>query len=146
MYTIEQLIPHRGSMKLVQEIVEVGGSRCVTAATVSSNWPTCRNGDVSPIVLVELAAQTAGVSIGWQELHSKRPSGKVGWLVGIKKADFYRERIAVNTRILVTIEQSRSEASYTVITGEARVDSELIGKMELQIFCPEKEQHQIEGI
>lgn len=141
MYTIEQIIPHRGSMKLVQEIVEVGGSRCVTASTVSSNWPTCENGSVSPIVLIELAAQTAGVNIGWQELHGDHLSGKekVGWLVGIKKAEFYRDRIPVKTRILVTIEESRREESYSVITGRARVDSELIGEMDLQVFRPDKE-------
>jgi len=139
MYTIEQMIPHRGSMKLVQEIVEVGGNRCVTVSTALSEWPTCENGSVSPVVLVELAAQTTGVNIGWQELHSDRPSGKVGWLVGVKRADFYLDRIPVGTRILTIIEQGRYEGSYAVIAGRIRTDSELIAEVELQVFRPEKD-------
>lgn len=146
MYTIEQMIPHRGSMKLVQEIVEVGGNRCVTSSTVSPDWPTCENGSVSPIVMVELVAQTAGVNFGWQEHHSDHPSGQVGWLVGIKKAEFYRDRIPVNMKILVTIEENRREESYAVITGRVRVDSELIAEVELQVFRPVKERHNAEGI
>ena len=136
MYTIEEMIPHRGSMKLVQEIVEVGPDRCVTASTVSPAWPTYENGSVSPIILIELVAQTAGVSIGWQEHHSSRPSRKGGWLVGIRKADFFRDRILEHERIMVTIEENRRDESYAVITGRARVDSELIGEMELQVFRP----------
>ena len=138
MYSIEQMIPHRGTIKLVQEIVEIGDNRCVTASTVLPEWPTCDNGSVSPIVLIELAAQTTGVNIGWQELHSDRPSGKVGWLVGVKRADFYLDRIPVGTRILTIIEQSASEGTYAVIAGRASVDSELIGEMELQVFRPEE--------
>lgn len=137
MYTIEQMIPHRGSMKLVQEIVEVGENRCVTASTVLPEWPTCENGSISPVVLIELVAQTTGVNIGWHELHSEKPSAKVGWIVGVKKADFYRDRIPVNTRILTIIEEIKSEETYAVVTGRTRVESELIGEIELQVFRPE---------
>jgi predicted hotdog family 3-hydroxylacyl-ACP dehydratase len=136
MYSIEEMIPHRGTMKLVQEIVEVGGDRCVTASNVLPAWPTYENGSVSPIILIELVAQTAGVSIGWQEYHSNRPSGNGGWLVGIRRADFYCDRIPENTRILVTIEENRREESYAVIKGRARIGQELIGDMELQVFRP----------
>ncbi len=139
MYEIEQMIPHRGSMKLVQEIVEVGGNRCVTASTVLSDWPLCEDGSVSPIILIELVAQTAGVNIGWQEVHSKNPSGQTGWIVGIKKAEFYRDRIPVNTRVLITIEENRRDDSYAEVAGRARVDSELIGEMNLQVYRPVKE-------
>jgi predicted hotdog family 3-hydroxylacyl-ACP dehydratase len=146
MYAIEQMIPHRGSMKLVQEIVEVGGNRCVTVSTALPEWPTCENESINPIVLVELVAQTAGVNFGWQEHHSDRPSGKVGWLVGIKKAEFFRDMIPVGTRIMVAIEESRREESYAVIAGRVHVDRELVAEVELQVFRPEKDKKHTEGI
>jgi len=140
------MIPHRGSMMLVQEIVEVGGNRCVTVSTALPGWPTCENGSVNPVILVELVAQTAGVNFGWQECHSDRPSGKVGWLVGIKKAEFYLDRIPVGTRIMVAIEESKREESYAVIAGRVRINGEPAAEVELQVFRPEKDNHHTGGI
>jgi predicted hotdog family 3-hydroxylacyl-ACP dehydratase len=69
---IEDLIPHRNSMKLIDEILEIDDDRCITTATVSSSWPLFRDGYVHPIVLIELAAQKralgqAGLARGNQE-------------------------------------------------------------------------------
>jgi predicted hotdog family 3-hydroxylacyl-ACP dehydratase len=135
--TIENLIPHRHSMKLIDEIIELGDDRCITAATVSSRWPLYQDGYVHPIILIELAAQTAGVNFGWHEIHKNMPSGRLGWLVGIKKARFFRDRIPVNSRIVVSIEDHRSDDMYAEISGIARLDSEIIGEMDLQVFRPE---------
>jgi len=134
---IENLIPHRNSMKLIDEIIELGDDHCITASTVSSRWPLCRDGYVHPIILIELTAQTAGVILGWHEMHKKAPSGRPGWLVGIKKARFFRDRIPENSKIVITIEDHESDDVYSEITGTARLDSEIIGEMELQIFSPQ---------
>ena len=134
---IEDLIPHRNSMKLIDEIVEIDDVSCITTATVSSRWPLYRDGYVHPIVLIELVAQSAGVSFGWREMHKKEPSGKQGWLVGIKKARFFRDRIPVNSKIVISIDDHKGGDVYAEIAGTARLDSEIIGEMELQVFRPE---------
>lgn len=124
-------------MKLIDEIIELDDDHCITAATVSSRWPLYRDGYVHPIILIELTAQSAGVNFGWHEMHKKKPSNRLGWLVGIKKARFFRDRIPVNSRIVISIDDHKRDDVYAEIKGTARLDSEVIGEMELQVFRPE---------
>ncbi|MBN2159526.1 MAG: hypothetical protein JW807_09030 [Spirochaetes bacterium] len=138
MYDIEALLPHRNSMKLVDEVVEIDEQRCVVAATVTPAWPLFRDGGVDSIILIELAAQTAGVHFGWEEMRKGHASaGKVGWLVGVKKAELYRDMIPEKTRITVSIEDRKSDDSYAEIVGTAVVGSETVAEIMLQVFRPE---------
>ena len=81
------LIPHRDGMKLIDTILAVDEHRAVTRSVVSERWPLVEDGCASPILLVELVAQTAGVNNGWARIKKKGlHSEKKGWLVGIKRA------------------------------------------------------------
>ena len=135
---IEKLLPHRGSMKLVDEVLEIEERHCVAAATVSPRWPLYADGHVDPIILIELAAQSAGISFGWHEMQEGKSTEKQGWLVGIKSAEFFRDRIPLGARIIITVEERTKNDTYAVIAGTARVDSERIGEIELQVFRPEE--------
>lgn len=139
MYDIEKLIPHRGAMKLIGEIVSMDGDRCVTASTVSDRWPLCEGGFVDPIILIELAAQTAGAHFGWEEImEGGSNAGKMGWIVGVKKAEFFRDHIPVGTRIEVSITDRKRGETYAEISGTARIGAESVGSIVLQVFRPEQ--------
>jgi len=79
---IENLIPHRERLKLIDTIISVDQEHAVTRATVKESWPLFSVDAVSTIVLIELAAQTAGICIGWNEkMKTSGPKGEVaGWL------------------------------------------------------------------
>ncbi len=135
---IEDLVPHRKSMKLLDEIVELDDTHCITGATVASGWPLVEDGHIDPIILIELAAQTAGVSFGWHEYREGRPSaGKLGWLVGIKKAEFFTDSIPVAAKIFTSIEGRRNGDTYAEVTCTALMESEIIARMQLQVFRTE---------
>jgi predicted hotdog family 3-hydroxylacyl-ACP dehydratase len=143
MYDIEKLIPHRGIMKLIGEIIEIDESRCVTVSTVSGEWPLVSAGSVDPIILIELAAQTAGVHFGWEEMRKGNPNvGKVGWIVGIRKAELFRDRISVGSRIEVSIIDRKSDETYAEISCVARLGAETVGEILLQVFRPEPDAEQ----
>jgi len=143
MYDIEALIPHRGRMKLIGEIIEMNDSRCVTVSVASETWPLCSDGAVDPIILIELAAQTAGVHFGWDEMRSGNESaGRTGWIVGIKKAEFFRDRIPVGSRIEVSITSRKSDETYAEISGVARIGPGVAGEVMLQVFRPESDAEQ----
>ena len=143
MHDIETLIPHRGAMKLIGEITVMDDERCVTASTASDRWPLCEDGFVDPIILIELAAQTAGAHFGWDEMRKGDPAaGKVGWIVGIKKAKFFLDRIPVGSRIEVTINDRKRGGTYAEIAGTARIGDETVGQIKLQVFRPEQESDQ----
>ena len=56
---IEDLLPHRDRMLLIDEILEVDDNTAVTRATVSNRWPFFNGNTVDSLILIELAAQTA---------------------------------------------------------------------------------------
>ena len=131
---IEELIPHRDRMKLVDEVIEVNEQTAATGATVTANWPMFEEDYVNPIVLIELIAQTAGISLGWTELKTKgiNPEGK-GWLVGIKEAAFYLEKIPLNSQIITDSKKVFDFDNYKEIRGIARIKGEIAGKVTVQV-------------
>jgi predicted hotdog family 3-hydroxylacyl-ACP dehydratase len=133
---IENLIPHRGRMKLIDTIVTVDQKQAVTRATVKENWPLLSGNAVSAIVLVELAAQTAGVCIGWNEkMKTDGPRTKAeGWLVGIKKARFYVDMISLETCITIRSENHLAVENYREIAATARIGQKLVAEINLQIL------------
>ncbi|RLC00730.1 MAG: hypothetical protein DRI57_31950, partial [Deltaproteobacteria bacterium] len=60
MIDIEELIPHRDRMKLIDRIIEVDDETALTESVVTREWPLYDGNSVNSIILIELAAQTAG--------------------------------------------------------------------------------------
>jgi predicted hotdog family 3-hydroxylacyl-ACP dehydratase len=136
---IEELIPHRGRMKLIDEVVEVDEETAVTESVVKENWPLVKEDSVSPLILIELVAQTAGACVGWKEAVKEGLDieGRTGWLVGIKRAFFYLDKIPLNARIQINSKRSFSFENYYEILGIAKIDSQVVGKVKLQIVRPD---------
>ena len=136
---IEELIPHRERMKLIRRVMLSDEKKAVTEALVTEQWPLFEDGAVSSIVLIELLAQTAAVCIGWQE--KQKDDGKgggKGWLVGIKKARFFTDKIPLNTRITTTSVNHFVMDNYVGISGKAEIGSETAGEIDLQVFWVEE--------
>jgi len=123
-------------MKLVDTIVAVDQKHAVTRATVKESWPLLSGDAVSTIVLIELAAQTAGVCIGWNEkMKTDGPKTKAeGWLVGIKKARFYVDKISLETCITIRSENHLVVENYREIAATARIGEKLVADINLQIL------------
>jgi len=136
---IENLIPHRGPMQLIDTIVSVDRKQAVTRTTVKEGWPLFSGNAVSAIVLVELAAQTAGVCIGWNEkMKTGGPKTKAeGWLVGIKKARFLIEKISLDTRITTHSGIHLVVDNYKEIAATASINQKPIAEIYLQILQKE---------
>lgn len=133
---IENLIPHRERLKLIDTIVSVDQEHAVVRATVKENWPFLSGDGVCAILLVELAAQTAGVCIGWNEkMKIGGPQGEAsGWLVGIKKAHFYIDKLPFNTCLTIRSENRLVVENYKEITATVHIGQTLVGEIVLQIL------------
>lgn len=135
---IEDLLPHRDRMLLIDEIFELDHDMAVTCATVTDRWPFFNGNGVDPLVLIEVVAQTAGINNGWVRIkkHGK-DSEKKGWLVGIKQARFFVDTLALNDRIQTRTENQFEYEGYRQIMGTARIGSEVVGEVALQIIQAE---------
>ena len=131
---VERLIPHRGRMRLVDEIISVDEKTAVTASTVTESWPMVEGGAANCIVLVELVAQTAGISLGWKERQKNEAElAGTGWIVGVKEAVFHRGEIPLNSRIITASERVFQVEFYSEIAGTARVGDEPLAEVKLQV-------------
>lgn len=131
---IEELLPHRNGMKLIDSIIEVNKEGAVSESTVTEKWPLIEGDSINPIVLIELVAQTAGICIGWEELKKKGGNleGK-GWLAGVKEALFYWERIPLGSQIITDVRKVFDFENYHEILGMVSVGGDLVGKVSVQI-------------
>ena len=130
----EDLIAHKGRMKLIQEVLEFSTRKAVTRSKASPDWPLAEQDAVHPLILLELIAQTAGICNAWQLVQRQGLGTDVrGWLVGIKEARFFISSISVNTPIIVTAENKFEFESFREIKGEAFINNKLAAKATLQV-------------
>ena len=130
----EDLLPHRGRMKLVDEIITVNSEMAVTGTGVTDQWPFFDGKAVNSLVLIELVAQTAGISNSWggKKKHGENFVTK-GWLVGIKESRFYIDSVPLDTRIITRCVNQFEYDSYRVIRGTVEIEKRIVAEVELQL-------------
>ncbi len=130
----EDLLPHRGRMKLVDEIITVNSEMAVTRTRVTDQWPFFDGQAVNSLVLIELVAQTAGISNSWggKKKHGESFVTK-GWLVGIKESRFYIDTVPLDTRIITRCVNQFEYDSYRVIRGTVEIEKRIVAEVELQL-------------
>ena len=132
--SITDLIPHRGRMLLIQEIVRVDENAAVSRAVVSEQWPLTDGSGASPLLIIELVAQTSGLSNGLDRLIQEGQGTETkGWLVGIKKAAFSVDTLALGTVVETRAQNSFKFEGFREIEGSASIDGKLVGEVTLQV-------------
>ena len=137
-YSLDDLLPHRNGMLLIEEILEGDSKTAVSLAKVNENWPLYAGGRVNSLVLIEVAAQTAGICAGLARISERGlDSDKKSWLVGIKRSRFFVDFLRLNDTIITRSENSFEYEGYRQITSTATVGSKIVGEVELQAIQAE---------
>ncbi len=132
---IEDLIPHRGKMVLVNKIIALDKEYAITSSIVGESWPLLTAGGVRSLVLVELAAQCAGVCNGWDKIQTEgTETGGMGWLVAVKRAVFHVDLIPLGREIITRSENSGKYDILLEIQSVLSLDNDIIGEVVLQLF------------
>ena len=135
-FDVEDLVPHRGRMKLVRALVAVDDDGAETEARVDEGWPTFSGGSVDAVVLVELIAQSVGVQMGWQRRHVERMGGR-GLLVGVRRASFSVGCVAAGAVLRTSVRGMRSVESFVVFNGVVSDGRSILCEAEIQAFRPD---------
>ncbi len=136
--TIETLVPHRGRMLLISEIIAYDHQQATTTAVVTEEWPLTTSDGADPLVLIELVAQTAAVNNGWELLQrqgSERDNR--GWIVGIKSARLLVDSIPLGTSISIESRNQFQYDSFREIQGVAKIGSQVAAEVTLQLMQAE---------
>ena len=134
----EDFLPHRDRMRLIDEIIDVNEKSAVTQATVTDQWPFFSGKSVNSLVLIELVAQTAGISNCWEGIrkHGEQFVTK-GWLVGIKRSHFHIHAIPLNTLITTKTENQFIFENFIEILGTVEIKSKIVAEIWLQLVQSE---------
>lgn len=128
---IESLIPHRDRIKMISNVLEITPESAVAEAVVNPDWPLYEGNAVSPIVLIEIVAQTGAVIDGYKRKMQGKSGGR-GWLVGVKDARFNVAEIFVGTHIKASVSNFYSFEKYSVIKGIVKTGEEILAEIVLQ--------------
>jgi predicted hotdog family 3-hydroxylacyl-ACP dehydratase len=131
---IEALLPHRGKMLLVDEIVQINKDSAVSRATPTDHWPMSNGSTVPSLLLIELVAQTSGLSNGLECLNIEGHGTRVsGWLVGIKKAKLHAHTIALGEAIVTEVKNSFKFEEFREIEGICKIGENVVVEAVLQV-------------
>ncbi|MCF8055959.1 MAG: hypothetical protein K9K37_04900 [Desulfocapsa sp.] len=134
-FCLEDLLPHRGNMLLIDEILEVDETHAVTSAVISESFPLFSEGGVEPLIMVELAAQTAGVCNGLDRMKTQgNDSSNLGWLVGVKRAQFFIDYIPLGSTVVTRSQNVHNYENLREVSSVLHVDDTVIGELTLQLF------------
>jgi len=137
---IEDLLPHRDRLKLVERILEMEDDAAATLAVTSPEWPAAGPGGVDAVMMIELAAQTAAVCVGGRRRREGRTKRTLGWIVGIKEADFLTDCVPFRTVLQTRVRLLYRLESYSVFEGSVEAGGDVLARIQLQVFGEEQDE------
>ena len=139
LFPVEKYLLQRDRMMLIDFIVQADGQKALTRSETKTQWPLYANGYISPLVIVELVAQTAGVSIRREEIlnHGDREDAGGGLIVGIKEAVFFSDGIPLNATVTTCAEKRYVYMNYAEYFGYSAIGDSRLGEVTLQVLRTE---------
>ncbi len=137
---LEELLPQRGPMLLLDAVLAGDSSGAVTSSTVRPDWPLAGAEGVDALVLVEIAAQTAGISCSWQRLQRLgADSEQKGWIVAVKRANLHLAVLPFGARIRAEGRNLVNYGGFQEVAATMFMDDACIAEVVLQLYQTQEE-------
>ena len=122
-------------MLLVTDIIQVDENKAKALFYPKPNWPLAGPRGVASLLMIELAAQTAGLCSGWGRIQQRGlDSDPSGWLVGIKKANFFSNTLPYQQPIIISAIITFTYDNLREVSCQLTSNDEIIGQIILQLF------------
>jgi len=132
---IETLLPHRGMMLLIADIISLDQQKATTLSLVKKDWPLSNQQGVNALIIVELVAQTAGIYNSYEVVKKEGADSNVqGWIVGIKKASFVVDYLPFGASVQTTAHNQFEYDELREIYGESKIGDQVLGQVTLQLM------------
>jgi 3-hydroxyacyl-[acyl-carrier-protein] dehydratase len=130
---IEEFVPHRGPMMLLDELIECGDDCAEAGACFSADSPfVASSGQVHELALVELIAQTYAAMRGYEAAVAQEPP-TVGFLVGVSKTTVCGS-LRAGEACRVRVRTKGVFATFAVADGDVRLGDEVILRGIIKIY------------
>lgn len=133
-YEIEQLIPQRSPVRMVDRLSEVEGETAVTLLTIRpDNYFLEPDGTLTEAGIIEHIAQSASALAGYLTREQGISNVPVGYIGEVRNFHHYRSpRIGDVLKTVVTREGVFDD--ITCISGETWVSNERIAGLQMKIY------------
>ncbi|MCU0626039.1 MAG: hypothetical protein MUF21_06070 [Gemmatimonadaceae bacterium] len=134
---IEQLVPHRARMSLLDRVTHAADGTVTAIGTVRADSPLAHDGAIGGWVAIEYMAQAVAAYAG-VDAHAQGGPPKVGFLLGTRALVFTPERIAVGTTLTVTVvRQLQDPSGLGSFDGTVTGDDGFRATATLSVFQPD---------
>ena len=133
----EKLIPHRKPVRMVDQLLEFKDQAGTVEAVVSSeNALIENNGQLDQLAVTEMIAQACAAAKGYEGQLANDPV-KLGFLVGIKKLQFFGKAFA-GDNLQISVRTVAAISGFTVVEGKVMCNEKIIaaGKIKLWVSEP----------
>ncbi len=130
---LARLVPHRGAMLLLDEVVSGDEQSIVCRVTPRADSLFARDGHVAAVVAVEYMAQACAAWLGWQALRrGEPPSG--GWLVGLREVELSCDAFELGTALDVHARHGFGELRLASFETRVLAGSQLLAVATLNVL------------
>ena len=132
----ENLIPHRKPLCMVDRLTEYEDQAGTVEAVVSfENALIEDNGQLDQLAVTEMIAQACAAANGYEALLDKDPM-KLGYLVGIKKFQFFGKALA-GDKLQISVRTVGAISGFTVVEGQVICNQKIIAAGKIKLWVPE---------
>ncbi len=132
--TIEQLIPQREPILMVDELLDVDGERATACLAVrSGNLFLADDDTLEESGVIEHIAQSASAFAGYKAVSAGAEEPPVGYIGEVKKFRSIR-RPKVGERMVTTIEMGPEVNGVTLLSAYTCVEDEKVAETQMKIF------------
>lgn len=133
---IEELVPHRSPMCLLDEVVDKTESSITCKLILRPDSTFVRQGRVRAAVTIEYMAQCVAAYAGYEQ-YDKGEKPRVGYLVSVREAVFEEDFLYVGDELLVRAESSWETDRSAVFECEVHKAGRAIVRATLGVVNPD---------
>jgi predicted hotdog family 3-hydroxylacyl-ACP dehydratase len=143
--TIENFIPHRSTMRLIDRLVEVDDEHAVVEAEVPHDGMFVHDGQMPAYLAIEQMAQSIAAWAGARAVAAGRPV-PLGFLLGTRRMELQRDNLPSGTRLTMRVQCELLAANgLGMFDCEVHSAGELVARAKLSVFEPADAQAFLNG-
>ena len=132
------LLPHRPPALLVTEVIEHVGRTATIAGRIPHSHPYVAQGRVPTLLMVDFAAQSAGVLIGLLKATETEdlPHPELGFLVGLRETRLLVREVPVDQALEARVRLEAQMGDLSTVSFTVTVDGEEAAEGRLSLSTP----------
>lgn len=133
--SITRLLPQREPILMVDELVHAEEDQAETSFEIRADNYFIEKDKLAEVGLIEHIAQSASAFAGYKAMETGAIEPPVGLIGEIKRFHCYRCP-QVGEVLHTTVRMGAEVAGITLLTGEVRIQEEIIADTQMKIFVP----------